>query len=93
MSYRNEVMALEPNDGSRSGFRKACAEVAARADTRIAELEAALSARNAEIMRLKSKVNATFDAIHEHASRAAAKRIFAVVKEFDHAIDAARGAG
>jgi len=40
MSYRDEVMNLEPADGSRSGFRKVCAEIAARADAEIAALRA-----------------------------------------------------
>lgn len=39
-----------------------------------------------EVTRLKNKVNATFDAIHEHTSRAATKRIFAAVKDFDPAV-------
>ncbi len=48
------------------------------ADARIAELES-------EVARLKSKVNATFDSIKDHTSRAAAKRVFAEVKKFDEA--------
>mgnify|MGYP000946347953 CR=1 FL=1 len=75
------------------------------ADTRIAELESALTVRDTEIarletdldlarrevVRLKNKCNATFDAIHEHTSRAATKRIFAAVKEFDPAARAGNG--
>ena len=40
---------------------------------------------DAEIARLKAKVNATLDAIKENTSRAAAKRVFAAVKAFDAA--------
>lgn len=38
-------------------------------------------AADAEISRLKFKVNALLDAVHEHASKAAAKRIIARMKE------------
>ncbi len=39
MSYEDDIFYLEPDDGSRKGFRKAASEIAARADARIAELE------------------------------------------------------
>ena len=39
MSYEDDIFYLDPDDGSRKGFRKAASEIAARAYARIAELE------------------------------------------------------
>jgi len=39
VSYEDDIFYLDPDDGSRKGFRKAASEIAARAYARIAELK------------------------------------------------------
>ena len=50
-------------------------------DTEIARFETDLELARRDIVRLKFKVNATFDAIKEHAPRTVTRRIFASMHE------------
>ena len=83
MAFVEQLAAL---DGAETVSYRDARKIAASADAEIAALRA-------DVVRLKAKVNGVFDAIHEHTSRAAARRIFAAVKGLDPAIDAAHKEG
>ena len=78
-----------------SDWIRGVADGICESDAELAKLRAECESLRADVVRLKTKVNATFDAVHEHTSRAAARRIFAAVKKLDPATDAAmcRGEG
>lgn len=93
MSYEDDIFYLEPDDGSKKGFRKAAGEIGARADAEIAELR-----RDAERMRRLDEHWVRRLVAGEVSEGQAAKatgldrvELRKRADELDAAIDAARG--